>query len=107
MASRERFVETIHHRGSQGIVFDLGATKASGFSVSLLYRLRKAHGKDEPVKVHDTFQMIGLVDEKDAEMFGIDVLGIWSDAGIDCHNLQDNYDLANVEKVFEVVKDYK
>ncbi len=79
MNSRERFIETIHHRDPGGVVFDLGATKASGISASLLYKLRKAHGRDEPVKVYDTFQMLGLIDEKDAEMFGIDVLGIWSD----------------------------
>ena len=79
MNSRERFIETINHRDSHGIVFDLGATKASGISASLLYRLRKAHGRDEPVKVYDTFQMLGLVDEIDAEMFGLDLLGIWSD----------------------------
>ena len=80
MNSRDRFIETLHHKNTTDkIVFDLGATKASGISASLLYRLRKAHGRDEPVKVYDTFQMLGLVDEKDAEMFGIDVLGLWSD----------------------------
>lgn len=79
MTGREKLTETLAHRDCGRIAFDLGATKATGISASLLYRLRKLYGRDEPVKVYDTFQMLGLVDEKDAEMFGIDVLGIWSD----------------------------
>lgn len=79
MNSREKLIETLHHRDCGRLAFDLGATKATGISASLLYRLRKLYGRDEPVKVYDTFQMLGLVDEKDAEMLGIDVLGIWSD----------------------------
>lgn len=79
MTGKEKLIETLHHRDCGRIAFDLGATKATGISASLLYRLRKMYGRDEPVKVYDTFQMLGLVDEKDAEMFGIDVLGIWSD----------------------------
>lgn len=79
MTGKEKLMKAIHHEESNGIAFDLGATKATGISASLLYRLRKLYGRDEPVKVYDTFQMLGLVDEKDAEMFGIDVLGVWSD----------------------------
>lgn len=79
MNSRTKFISTIHHKDCGKIVFDLGATKATGINASLLYRLRKLYGREEPVKVYDTFQMLGLVDEKDAEMFGIDLLGIWSD----------------------------
>ena len=80
MNSRERFIASLHHKDTEGkIVFDIGSTKATGISASLLYRLRKAYGRDEPVKVYDTFQMLGLIDEKDAEMFGLDVLPLWSD----------------------------
>ncbi len=79
MNSREKFIAALEHRDCGAIPFDLGATKATGVSASLLYRMRKQRGRDEPVKIYDTFQMLGLVDEKDAEMFGIDVLGIWPD----------------------------
>lgn len=79
MTSREKLVAAINHRDTGRIPFDLGACKASGISASLLYRLRKARGRDEPVKVYDIYQMLGLVDEIDAEMFGIDVVGIWND----------------------------
>ena len=66
MNSRERFIATLNHKDTEGkIVFDIGSTKATGISASLLYRLRKAYGREEPVKVYDTFQMLGLVDEKD------------------------------------------
>jgi len=79
MNSKEKFIETLHHRDCGKITFDLGATKATGINASLLYRLRKAYGREEPVKIYDTYQMLGLVDEIDAKMFGIDLLGIWSD----------------------------
>ena len=82
MNSREKFIETLHHRDCGKITFDLGGTKATGINASLLYRLRKAYGRDEPVKIYDTFQMLGLVDEIDAKMFGIDVLSIWSDVTV-------------------------
>lgn len=79
MDGRQKLIEAINHRDCGKICFDIGSIKADGISASLLYRLRKAYGRDEPVKIYDTFQMLGLVDEKDAEMFGIDVLGLWSD----------------------------
>ncbi len=79
MTPRERLVAAITHRQGGELPFDMGACKASGISASLLYRLRKAHGRDEPVKVYDTYQMLGLVDDQDARMFGIDVVGIWPD----------------------------
>lgn len=78
MTSREKLLNAINHRPGR-IPFDLGASKASGINASLLYRLRKARGRDEPVKVYDTYQMLGMVDEVDAAMFGIDVVGIWND----------------------------
>lgn len=79
MNGRDKLRAALEHKDCGKIPFDLGATKATGISASLLYKLRKMYGRDEPVKIYDTFQMLGLVDEKDAEMFGIDVLGIWSD----------------------------
>lgn len=79
MTSREKLMAALNHQDCGKIAFDLGATKATGISASLLYRLRKLNGRDEPVKVYDTFQMLGLIDAEDAKMFGIDVLPLWSD----------------------------
>lgn len=79
MNGREKLEAAIHHKDCGKIAFDLGATKATGINASLLYHLRRLYGRDEPVKIYDTYQMLGLVDEKDAQMFGLDILGIWSD----------------------------
>ena len=79
MNSREKLTAALNHVDCGKIAFDMGATKSTGISATLLYKLRKLHGRDEPVKVYDTYQMLGLVDEKDARMFGIDVLPLWSD----------------------------
>ncbi len=77
MNSREKLQAAVHHQPGK-IAFDLGSNKATGINASLLYRLRKSHGRDEPVKVYDTYQMLGLIDETDAKMFGLDVIGIWN-----------------------------
>lgn len=79
MNSRDKLTAAVNHKDCGRIAFDLGGTKATGISASLLYRLRKLNGRDEPVKIYDTYQMLGLIDAKDAEMFGIDVLPLWSD----------------------------
>ena len=60
--------------------------------------MRKLHGRDEPVKIYDTYQMLGLVDEKDAEMFGIDVLGIWSDMTVFGYRNQEWMALENTRR---------
>jgi hypothetical protein len=77
MTSREVLIQALNHKEGK-IPFDLGATKATGINASKLYRLRKLFGREEPVKIYDTYQMLGLVDERDAEMFGIDVLPVWN-----------------------------
>ena len=79
MTKKEKFIAALEHQDCGYVPFDLGATKSTGISASLLYRLRKTYGRDEPVKIYDTFQMLGLVDARDAEAFGIDVLPLWSD----------------------------
>ncbi|WP_371381203.1 uroporphyrinogen decarboxylase family protein [Sporomusa aerivorans] len=79
MKSREKLIAALNHQCIGKLAFDLGATKATGINASMLYRLRKAYGRDEPVKIYDVYQMLGMIDEKDMEMFGIDVVGIWSD----------------------------
>ncbi len=77
MTSREKLLQALNHKEGK-IPFDIGATKATGINACKLYRLRKLFGRDEPVKIYDTYQMLGLVDEQDAEMFGLDILPVWS-----------------------------
>lgn len=77
MTSREKLTQALNHQEGR-LAFDLGATKATGINAGKLYSLRRLFGRDEPVKIYDTYQMLGLVDERDAEMFGIDVLPVWS-----------------------------
>ena len=70
MNSRDKLTAAVNHKDCGRIAFDLGGTKATGISASLLYRLRKLNGRDEPVKIYDTYQMLGLIDAKDARRFG-------------------------------------
>ena len=79
MTSREKLSAALEHRDCGKFPFELGATKATGVSASLLYRLRQTYGRKEPVKIYDTYQMLGLLDEQDYEAFGIDVAGVWND----------------------------
>ena len=57
---------------------DIGGTTLTGISASVLYKLRLKYGRNEPVKIFDPYQMLGLVDEQDVLHFKGDVIGIFN-----------------------------
>lgn len=77
MNSRERLIKTINHQETDQIVTDLGSTLVTGISASALAKLRKHLGlKDEWVKVHEPFQLLGYVEEDLRRRLSIDVVGV-------------------------------
>lgn len=77
MTSRERLIETIHHRQPDQVVVDLGATGQTGMSASTLYRLREALGLEvKPVEISEIYQMLGKVDDDLMSWVGGDVVGL-------------------------------
>lgn len=79
MNSRERLMKTLNHQQPDRVVLDLGATSQTGISASSLYQLRSALGlKETPIKIQETAQILGQVDEDVLQALGVDVIGLWN-----------------------------
>jgi hypothetical protein len=79
MNSRERVIETLNHRQPDRVPVDLGATPVTGIAAEALYKLRAAlQLENKPVKVHEPFQILGMVEEDVRSALKTDVVGIWA-----------------------------
>lgn len=77
-ASRERLVTTLNHKPPDRIPIDFGGTSVTGIHVSCVAGLREYYGLEKrPVRVHEPFQMLGLVEDDLAAAMGLDVVGIF------------------------------
>ena len=64
MTGRQRFLMALNHQEPDKIPIDFGATTASGISASMIYKLRRAYNLPEhPIKIIDSFQMLGEIEE--------------------------------------------
>ncbi|HWQ53410.1 MAG TPA: uroporphyrinogen decarboxylase family protein [Bryobacteraceae bacterium] len=76
MNAKERLQAALRHREPDGIPIDFGGTSVTGIHVSAVAALREAYGLEKrPVKVHEPYQMLGLLDDDLKEAMGIDVEG--------------------------------
>ena len=77
--SRERFVATLNHKQPDAIPIDFGGTSVTGMHVSCVAALRDHYGLEKrPVRVHEPFQMLGLMDDDLRDAMGLDVEGVFS-----------------------------
>jgi hypothetical protein len=77
-ASRERLVTTLNHKQPDRIPIDFGGTSVTGMHVSCVAGLREYYGLEKrPVRVHEPFQMLGLVEDDLADAMGLDVVGVF------------------------------
>ncbi len=77
MQARKRVLEALNHRQPDRVPLDFGATMCSGMHVSCVAALRDFYGLEKrPVKVHEPFQMLGLIDEDLKAAIGVDVEGV-------------------------------
>lgn len=75
--SRERILQAINHQSSDCIPVDFGATAVTGIHCRIVEELRKYYGLTyKPIKITDTFQMLGEIDEELAECIGTDCIGV-------------------------------
>ena len=75
MTSRERIISTISHEQPDKLPVDFGSTPVTGMHVSIVYKLRQHYGLDskgEPVKVVETYQMLGEIKDDLKEVLGAD-----------------------------------
>ena len=74
--SRQRVLAALAHREPDRVPIDLGSTGVTGIHVSCVAALRDHYGLEQrPVKVHEPYQMLGLVEEDLQQALGVDVQG--------------------------------
>jgi len=78
-ASRERLTATLSHRQPDRIPIDFGGTAVTGVHASCVAALRDYYGlAKRPVRVHEPFQMLALIDEDLRAAMGVDVTGVFA-----------------------------
>ena len=79
MTSRERVLATLHHKEPDRIPIDFGSTAVTGVHVSCVDALRRHFGLGRaPVKVHEPYQMLGLIEPDLQQALGLDADGVIS-----------------------------
>ena len=79
MTSKDRVIQALNHREPDRIPVDFGATAVTGMHVNCVIGLRDHYGlQKRPVKVHEPYQMLGLIDEDLKRALGIDVEGVYA-----------------------------
>ncbi len=74
MKSRKRVLDALNHQQPDRIPVDFGGTMVSGMHVTCVAALRDFYGLEkQPVKVHEPYQMLGLLDEDLKTVIGVDV----------------------------------
>ena len=78
MTSRERLIATLNHQPTDRLCVDFGAGFQTGMGAGAVHRLREAVlGRcDHRVKVIESYQMLGEIDEELREALGLDVVGV-------------------------------
>lgn len=77
MNSKEIIQASLNHQSTDRIAVDFGATAVTGMHAIVVEKLRAHYGlPHQPVKIEDTFQMLGEVDDALRERIGGDVVGV-------------------------------
>ncbi len=77
MTSRERINCTLNHKEPDKIPLDFGGGPTTGIHASLVYSLRRELGLPEkPIKIVDTYQMLGEIDDELSKMLDIDTVSM-------------------------------
>jgi len=75
---RERLIKTLNHQQPEKVPSDMGSTPVTGIAAGVLDKLRKELKlEDKPVKVHEPFQILGMVEEDIIKTFKLDIIGLW------------------------------
>lgn len=77
-ASRERLVTALNHQRPDRVPIDFGGHMCSGIHASCVAGLRDYYGLEKrPVRIHEPYQMLGLIEDDLIEAMGIDVTGVF------------------------------
>ena len=79
LTSKERIESALGHVEGRPIPMDFGSTSVTGMHVTCVAALREHFGLEKrPVKVHEPYQMLGLIEEDLARAIGVDVQGVFA-----------------------------
>ena len=71
---RKRVLDAVNHRVPDRVPMDFGGSAVTGIHVSCVAKLRDHYGLEKRlVKVHEPYQMLGLVEDDLKEAMGVDV----------------------------------
>lgn len=77
--SRERLATALNHKQPDRIPIDFGGTAVTGVHASCVAALRDYYGLEKrPVRVHEPFQMLALLDDDLQDAMGVDVVGVFA-----------------------------
>ncbi len=78
MPARERLIATLNHREPDRLCVDFGAGFQTGMGVGAVHRLRQAvlGASGHRVKVVESYQMLGEIDDELRQALGLDVVGV-------------------------------
>ena len=77
-SEREVVVSALNHRSSGRIPVDFGSTAVTGIHASCVAVLREHYGLERrPVKIHEPYQMLGLLEDDLQRAMGIDIEGVF------------------------------
>lgn len=75
---RSTVLDALNHKAGARVPIDFGGASTTGMHVSCVAALRDYYGLERrPVKVHEPYQMLGLLDEDLLDVMGIDVVGVY------------------------------
>ena len=73
MTSKQRLMAALHHQSSDKMPVDFGGSAVTGIHYTCVAALREYYGLEKrPVKVHEPYQMLGLIEEDRMQAMGID-----------------------------------
>ena len=76
--SQERLAAALNHKQPDAIPIDFGGTNVTGMHVSCVGALRDYYGLEKRlVRVLETSQMLGQLDEDLLDAMGVDVVGVF------------------------------
>ena len=78
-ASRERVIATLNHKQPDRVPIDFGGTMVTGVHASCVAELRDYYGLEKrPVRIHEPFQMLAVLDDDLQDEMGLDVVGVFA-----------------------------
>jgi len=79
MTSKERVLRALNHKEPDRVPVDFGGTAVTGIHVEIVAALRDHYGlAKRPVKVHEPYQMLGLIEDDLQRALGLDVEGVFA-----------------------------